>query len=807
MADTLISDFATPEEDMRTGTGPESVEELRQEGRDAEDAYNKQKKELAEESTRIPESTEPSTIAQVAKFGVGTVGKYFTSEFSPLRIGADLIAQNRNLASVVIGGDVPVDLMGPTELKENLLTNMYSMGTKVFGRHGLTVGEQITPQHINAVNQGVSSIASSTLGVGNPVDKKFQEAHEWFQKVQGTNILANTVADFTSDIVRFTPGMKAAGKSFDYLFSSAGGTKVLESLSKIGVGGTVAGKITESFLNAPQLAKAGMAKVLSKIPFISEKGATKLTTALTRGTIGGLGWGVYEAGLKNLYHASTGTPYENPVNQLADVGKSILWGAGLDGGLNLVGMAASRVGKGIVSEVKRARVEYKQALKDELEAKKQPHYQKLVKKLEAIKKSKIAKVGEEEASKITKTHEALKAYYGTEGKRLQDIQAEIEGDRVSRGKELFNITLATDQDMANMVNMHTEAAVGTDVDNVLGYLQSMTSKNLKNVPLEQIQGMHVARTELAEKAITDRVEVDELFKDITKFKDKQIQNLPSSYLAALYKQLRELEFEPTRHAYLNGKRLTKLISDTYPGVNIWKTQVQNFMAGERNLRGEPLQRQLAIREHTSDIESEIQYTEKYLKKNILKAKNRAKLQNRLKNLKAELTSHTVGSNLTSHELLKDSITDLHLLSDEMDRNHQLKQALDTIFTDDLHKRTVEMDNNARAYYLNENPAAEASKTAEEALDEITAEKEKKEKGEGVGTEKSASEELGEITGTSMKPDEEIEQLGPEHTDVLTEAQQQSYQKNMDYIIKTERNHKGIHKWLSKVTACLTGGGK
>ena len=59
----------------------------------------------------------------------------------------------------------------------------------------------------------------------------------------------------------------------------------------------------------------------------------------------------------------------------------------------------------------------------------------------------------------------------------------------------------------------------------------------------------------------------------------------------------------------------------------------------------------------------------------------------------------------------------------------------------------------------------------------------------------------------MKPDEEIEQLGPEHTDVLTEAQQQSYQKNMDYIIKTERNHKGIHKWLSKVTACLTGGGK
>jgi len=31
----------------------------------------------------------------------------------------------------------------------------------------------------------------------------------------------------------------------------------------------------------------------------------------------------------------------------------------------------------------------------------------------------------------------------------------------------------------------TEAAVGTDVNNVLGYLQSMTSKNLKNVPSEQ----------------------------------------------------------------------------------------------------------------------------------------------------------------------------------------------------------------------------------------------------------------------------------------------------------------------------------
>jgi len=78
MADTLISDFGTPEEDIRTGTGPESVEELRQEGRDEEDAYNKQQKELAEESTRIPESTEPSTIAQVAKFGVGTVHELST---------------------------------------------------------------------------------------------------------------------------------------------------------------------------------------------------------------------------------------------------------------------------------------------------------------------------------------------------------------------------------------------------------------------------------------------------------------------------------------------------------------------------------------------------------------------------------------------------------------------------------------------------------------------------------------------------------------------------------------------------------
>ena len=474
MADTLISDFGTPEEDMRTGTGPETVEELRQEGRDAEDAYNKQQKELAEESTRIPESTEPSTIAQVAKFGVGTVGKFYTSEFSPWRIGANFIAQNLYTRTNLVPymQDYPsLARMGPEELKAKLASDTYTMGATLFGRHGLTVGEQITPQHINAVNQGVSTIASSTLGVGNPVDKKIQEANDWFQKLQGTNFLANTVANFASDIVRFAPGMKAAEKSFDYLFSSAGGAKVLESLSKIGVGGAVAGKITESFLNAPSVAKGAMAKVIGKIPFISEKGATKLTTALTRGAIGGLGWGVYEAGLKNLYHAATNTPYENPVNQLADVGKSILWGAGLDGGLNLVGMAASRVGKGIVSETKRLRLAYKEEMKAELEAEKQPHYEKLVKKLEAIKKSKIAKVGEEEASKITKTHEALKAYYGTEGKRLQDIRAEIEGDRVARGKELFNITLATDQDMANMVNMHTEAAVGTDVDNVLGYLQ------------------------------------------------------------------------------------------------------------------------------------------------------------------------------------------------------------------------------------------------------------------------------------------------------------------------------------------------
>jgi len=491
--------------------------------------------------------------------------------------------------------------MGPEELKAKLASDTYTMGATLFGRHGLTVGEQITPQHINAVNQGVSTIASSTLGVGNPVDKKFQEAHEWFQKVQGTNILANTVADLTSDIVRFAPGMKAAEKSFDYLFSSAGGAKVLESLSKIGVGGAVAGKITESFLNAPPVAKAAMAKVLSKIPFISENGATRLTTALVRGAIGGLGWELKKKSLENLFHASTGTPYENPVNQLADVGKSMLWGAGLDGGLNLVGMAASRVGKGIVSETKRLRLAYKEEMKAELEAEKQPHYEKLVKKLEAIKKSKIAVKGEEKAGKIAKveaghklphyqtlvdrlaaikqsklaasaaheakkisdTHEALKSYYADEGKRLKDIGTEIELDRVSRGKELFNISLATDQDLANMVNMHTEAAVGTDVNNVLGYLQSMISKNLKNTSLEDISGMRRARDELHEKSITDRVEVDELFKDINKFTDKQIQNLPSSYLAALYKQLRELEFEPTRHAYLNGKRLTHLPRDEH----------------------------------------------------------------------------------------------------------------------------------------------------------------------------------------------------------------------------------------------------
>jgi len=841
--------------DERTTLGSDlTPEEIQAQSRQA-DVETEEKRLSIEKAATAPLPPSESAIASYAGLAVGAAGQAATSPFSQLRYLTDIVAQHRNLFALG-QGEVPPDLFGPEKYKNQFLENLYTSGKVVAQNLGIVPDDATSPKNEGVVNNAIRTASYLFKGHGDAkaLDEVWQKKNDYFTNMKGVQDHPNLnyLATMGYEGWRFMGGAVLGHEIGAGIGTVKGIEGLTGQLTKVGMGAAAAHFAAAKISSLPDYAKLIMHNALSKV--IPHVAATRITQNLGKLIPGAVGYAIHRDVVDTIHQATVNGDIGNPISHYSKIMEPVLFASGfavVGGALQVIVPAARKMGGEIISEVKAARETLKAQKSAAKAAKLKPYRQKLVAALEEVKAQKAIKTSEqhqnlvdtlaeikrqkEQGQKVSehlidtlkqiknkKIDDALKNYYGDVDNHIKDLSSNLALERqinLGKRKPLLSLNLVTHKDLANMALQHLDTVMAVDNPNIAGLLRGAIRNNLRNTTPEQVTQIHEAQVHLEAKAVSDTNEVHALIQDLSKFPDQQIKNLPSRHLASIRRIIRSIEHEPTLHAYLKLSRITKLIDETYPPVNIWKTQMRHFTHGEHNLSGESLREQIQISRHTSDLESEINHMEGYLKRNLLKKNNRLKMMKRLQDLKKELATHSIESNKTNYNLLKDTAEDLHLLSEEMHTDHTNLQTIKAILVDDLQNPGVPEADSVRASFLNENPGTDKQINPQQALNDLTERKVAKEEGRSEGTEKDMGKALGQVSDMSIKPDEEVEEIrGGElkkssereeaateaNVSHLTEERLADFQKKWDWLVKHENNHEAYKDLLTQVTTCLTG---